>query len=184
VDLKIEAGRVAARVVGTRIYRVTIAIEAVTTKRWQEIVRTSTGRISSLVGLLRGELPDEVMQAVTDRQAGLFPRPREMQMSCDCPDSAGLCKHLAAALYGVGARLDDQPELLFRLRGVDPKDLVERATAGLASARKTTAASTLPAGVEELGALFGIELVDAPSGKAKGSRASRRAPTKRRRSGG
>lgn len=163
VDLRIEAGRALARVVGTRLYRVAIGIEPVAAKRWQEIVRACTGRIGSLVALLRGELPDEVMQAVTDRAAGLFPAPREMKMSCDCPDAAHLCKHLAASLYGVGARLDDRPELLFLLRGVAAEELVDRATVGLAAAGQAPVRATiLEGGAAELGALFGIDLVDAP----------------------
>jgi hypothetical protein len=184
VDLKIEAGRLDARVVGTRLYRVTVAIEPIAGKPWQALVRTCTGQIASLVALLRGELPDQVMEAVTDRAAGLFPRPREMQMSCDCPDAAGLCKHLAATLYGVGVRLDDQPELLFRLRGVNAQDLVERATLELASGARKGAAGgvTLDGGAAELGALFGIELVDEPpdAPPARTPKA-RRAPTRKRR---
>jgi uncharacterized Zn finger protein len=165
VDLSIEPGLVKARVAGTRLYKVQIAIAAITARHWQQVVRASTGRIDSLVALLRGELPDEVLRVVTDREAGLFPRPDEMTMSCDCPDQAQLCKHLAASLYGIGARLDDQPELLFLLRGVRAADLIEQATAGLGTARARTAAPTVPGSVGELGALFGIELVDAPAAR-------------------
>ena len=89
-------------------------------------------------------------------------------MRCNCPDRAGLCKHLAASLYGVGARLDSEPELLFVLRGVRAEDLIEQATAGLAAGPPTAASATiapptLAGGVKELGELFGIELVDAPT---------------------
>jgi uncharacterized Zn finger protein len=162
VDLRIEAGEVTARVAGTRLYKVRIGIDAITDKHWQRVVRGSTGRIGSLVGLLRGELPDDVMRVVTDREQGLFPKPSEMQMSCDCPDQASLCKHLAATLYGVGARLDDQPQLLFVLRGVRAEDLVEHAAAGLSATPGRSSAATLTGGVKQLGELFGIELVDAP----------------------
>jgi uncharacterized Zn finger protein len=163
VDLKIAAGEVTARVAGTRLYKVHIGIAPIADRHWQRVVRASTGRIGSLVGLLRGELPDEVLRVVTDREQGLFPRPSEMQMSCDCPDQASLCKHLAASLYGVGARLDDRPELLFVLRGVRAEDLVEHAAAGLsATPGRSSSAAKLPGGVKQLGELFGIELVDAP----------------------
>jgi uncharacterized Zn finger protein len=178
VDLRIEAGRIQARVAGTRLYKIQIAIAAIEARRWQRIARASTGRIGSLVGLLRGELPDEVMQAVTDREQGLFPKPAEMQMTCDCPDRASLCKHLAATLYGVGVRLDTRPELLFLLRGVYAQDLVEQATAGLAGgAAAAPVANTLAGGLDDLAALFGIELSEAPAAK----RRRKTTPARRRR---
>jgi uncharacterized Zn finger protein len=145
---------------------VTVALRKISDDHWAELVRSCTGRITSLVALLRGELPDEVMEAVTDRETGLFPKPRELTMSCSCPDVAQLCKHLAAVLYGVGVRLDAQPELLFRLRGVDAGALLEHATAGLAAPTSASAA-TLTASRDELAELFGIELVDAPAVKKK-----------------
>lgn len=181
VDLKIAAGEVTARVAGTRLYKVRVGIDPIADRHWQQVVKASTGRIGSLVGLLRGELPDEVLRVVTDREQGLFPKPAEMQMSCDCPDQASLCKHLAATLYGVGARLDDRPELLFVLRGVRAEDLVEHAAAGL-SARpgRSSNVARLPGGVKQLGDLFGIELVDAPvKGRSKTSSRPGRSPGSR-----
>jgi uncharacterized Zn finger protein len=166
IDLRMDGAEVKARVVGTRIYKVRVALAPIAPARWKKIVRACTGRIGSLVALLRGELPDEVMEVVTARGTGLFPEPAELEMSCDCPDSAALCKHLAATLYGVGVRLDDQPQLLFQLRGVQASDLIEQATAGLAaSPRKGTA--TLKGSTSDLAELFGIELVDAPPEKKK-----------------
>jgi uncharacterized Zn finger protein len=100
-----------------------------------------------------------------------------MQMSCDCPDQANLCKHLAATLYGVGARLDDRPELLFVLRGVRAEDLVESATAGLSAGPTSgrSSASKLAGSTQQLAELFGIELVDAPvKAKPKPKRKRRR----------
>ena len=161
VDLKIAAGQITARVAGTRLYKVEITMAPLARKRWHELARACTGRIGSLVALLRGEIPDEVMRAVTDRTGGLFPAPDELDLSCDCPDHAGLCKHIAASLYGVGARFDQSPELLFLLRGVDAKDLIEQASARLGRAGKTSAA-TLAASTSDLAALFGIELTDVP----------------------
>jgi len=92
---------------------------------------------------------------VTDRKQGLFPEPRQIDMDCSCPDVAGVCKHVGATLYGVGARLDARPELLFHLRGVDPQELIEQATEDLAAAGQGAPAAL--AG-DDLGALFGIEL--------------------------
>ena len=69
------------------------------------------------------------MERICQQEAGLFPAPAEIEFSCSCPDWASMCKHVAAVLYGVGARLDEQPELLFKLRKVDEKDLIARAGA-------------------------------------------------------
>ncbi len=182
IDLQIAAGRIDARVSGTRLYTVEIGIAALPGPRWNQIARACTGRIGSLVSLLRGELPDEVMQVVTDRQTGLFPEPRQLKIRCSCPDWATVCKHVAATLYGVGVRLDSRPELLFVLRGVDPQDLVEHASRGLAAA-PGAAATTLMASPDDLAALFGIELVDAPPA-APGKKAPRPLPPRKRKKPG
>jgi uncharacterized Zn finger protein len=178
VDLSIEAGEIEARVSGTDLYSVNISITRLAPARWKGLARTCGGRVGSLVGLLRGQLPDEVMRAVTDRKEGLFPEPRQIRMQCSCPDVAGVCKHVAASLYGVGARLDARPELLFHLRGVDPQELIEHATDAL-----TTTGAGAPAALgdgADLGALFGIELDTAPAAAPAPPlpRRARRPPTK------
>jgi uncharacterized Zn finger protein len=189
VDLQIAAGRIAAQVSGTRLYTVEIEIAALAAARWKSLARACTGRIGSLVGLLRGELPDEVMRVVTDRGSGLFPEPLQPQIRCSCPDWATVCKHVAATLYGVGVRLDTRPELLFVLRGVDPQDLVEQASAGLA-APTTAAVATLDPTAVNLAELFGIELLTTPTparaprqqtGKKAGKQGARKDGTSGRR---
>jgi len=64
------------------------------------------------------------MDRVCREGDGLFPSPAEIKLSCSCPDWADMCKHVASALYGVGARLDQKPQLLFVLRGVDENELI------------------------------------------------------------
>src|SRR4030095_6606459 len=119
LDLAIAAGRIEAYVAGSELYRVTIAIAPLAKPRWRQVVARCTGRIGSLVGLLRGELSNDVLAVLTEGKNGLFPDPREMTLDCTCPDWAGACKHVAAVLYGVGIRLDAKPELFFVLRRVD-----------------------------------------------------------------
>lgn len=132
-DLKIEPGRVTSRVAGNDLYDVAITIKKLPPARWAAIRRKCAGGIASLIELLQGKLSAAVMEIITDRENGLFPRPAEIEMDCSCPDWATMCKHVAAALYGIGARLDDRPELLFVLRGVDHQDLLgERTLARLA----------------------------------------------------
>lgn len=168
-DLQVEPGQVTALVCGTELYRIAIKIQALPVDTWKAIKAQCAGQIGSLIELLQGRLSKGVMEVVTRRDGGLFPKPREIGMDCSCPDWADMCKHVAAALYGVGARLDQQPELLFKLRKVDHLELIGEAGAATAAAgrRKTTRARTLsPA---DLAGVFGVELEpgsdpDAPAG--------------------
>ncbi|MEY4484757.1 MAG: hypothetical protein RL693_2209, partial [Verrucomicrobiota bacterium] len=114
-------------------------------------------QITSLIGLLQGKLPAPVMQAVTSQETGLFPEPRDIKFVCSCPDHADLCKHASAALYGVGARLDERPDLLFLLRGVDHTELIDEASAAVMA---QSDASDVGDDLGDLSAIFGIELED------------------------
>jgi uncharacterized Zn finger protein len=135
----------------------------------------SAGKIGTLVELLQGRLSKAVMQLVTDRDRGLFPKPKEITMRCSCPDYAGMCKHVAAVMYGVGNRLDSSPELLFVLRGVDHRELIEQAIP-TAPIKATSTAPTIAA--DDLGAIFDIEIGDAPVAKAADRVPKKPAPKK------
>ena len=150
--LKIDPGQITALVSGTSLYQVTISVTPLEGKLWKEIQKQCSGQVASLLELLHGQFSHHVMKIVTDRLHGLFPQPNQIKLDCDCPDGARMCKHLAAVLYGVGSRLDDQPEMLFRLRQVDPMELF---TAGL-SLPTANNAQVLPD--EQLSDIFGIEL--------------------------
>src|SRR3990172_5721965 len=156
VDLAIARGRVEARVAGSELYTVTVHIAQMKRARWRRVVTRCTGRIGSLVGLLRGELSGEVLAVLADAKEGLFPAPREITMDCSCPDWAGMCKHVAAVLYGVGARLDEKPELFFTLRQVDQTELLSSATSGGISRAGAGAGKRIAA--EKLADVFGIEI--------------------------
>ena len=127
LDLQIAKGEVRAMVSGSALYTVRVAITPTTTKRWKAICKDCAGSIDSLVELLQGRLSEGVMDRVCREGAGLFPAPKEIELSCSCPDWADMCKHVAAVLYGVGARLDHNPALLFKLRGVDENELLASA---------------------------------------------------------
>ena len=160
LDLTIAGGRIEAYVAGTELYRVTIAIAPLAKPRWGRVVTRCTGRIGSLVGLLRGELSADVLAVLTDVKDGLFPEPRELSLDCSCPDSAEVCKHVAAVLYGVGLRLDARPELFFVLRQVDQAELLTSATAGAVSRARPAAGKRIAD--DRLSAVFGIDLEDGP----------------------
>ncbi|PIP36635.1 MAG: hypothetical protein COS92_01860 [Desulfobacterales bacterium CG07_land_8_20_14_0_80_52_14] len=156
IDLQIEAGRVRALVSGSAIYEVDIEIKPLVKKRWTDIKRWCAGRIDSLVELLRGSISKGVMEIVTRKGEGLFPSPSEISMRCSCPDWATMCKHVAATLYGVGARLDHKPEFLFILRGVDPAEMVEAVVDQPPVAGKTRKGRVLE--TSELSSIFGVDM--------------------------
>ena len=161
IDLVVGKGEVKAQVVGSSLYKVTIKVTAVPDQQWQAITSDCAGSIDSLVELLQGKLSDAVMERICKPGTGLFPTPKEIHLDCSCPDWADMCKHVAAVLYGVGARLDAEPELLFQLRRVDAADLVRRAGAGLPTAGKRPASAKV---LDDalLGDVFGIEMDQAP----------------------
>ena len=156
VDLAIARGKVEALVAGSELYTVTVRIAQMKRARWRGVVSRCTGRIGSLVGLLRGKLSAEVLAVLADAKDGLFPEPREITMECSCPDWAGMCKHVAAVLYGVGARLDEKPELFFTLRRVDETELLSSATSGAISRADAGAGKRIAVG--KLADVFGIEI--------------------------
>ena len=167
LDLHIEKGKVEAYVAGSELYTVRIGLKQLSAPRWQQIITACAGRIGSLIGLLRGELSSEVLTVLTHERDGLFPAPREIDLSCSCPDGAYMCKHVAAVLYGVGARLDQSPELFFVLRQVDQAELLAGAHAAdvLATAGATSGGTAGKKRIASsaLSALFGIELDDSPA---------------------
>lgn len=166
VDLQIEAGRVRALVSGSSMYDVDIEIAPLAKRRWLEVKRQCAGQIGSLVELLRGAISASVMKIVTRDETGLFPSPREISLSCSCPDWATMCKHVAATLYGVGARLDHAPELLFVLRAVDPAEMVAAAVDQPAADGRRRRGRVLESG--ELSSIFGIDVDDEGGGRARG----------------
>ncbi|MDE0459111.1 MAG: hypothetical protein OXI15_17580, partial [Chromatiales bacterium] len=122
--LAIRTGRIDAIVSGSDLYDVTIRIDKLKAAVWKSVKSRCSGQIGSMLELLQGKLSEQVMSIVTDRERGLFPKPGEIRFDCTCPDWASMCKHVASVLYGVGSRLDDRPESLFLLRGVDTGELI------------------------------------------------------------
>ena len=164
LHLAIEPGTVRALVQGSELYEETIHITPLSAQKWKTIQARCQGKIGSLIELLQGRISDEIMAIVTDPNDGLFPKPKEIQLNCSCPDWATMCKHVAAVLYGVGARLDTHPELLFKLRGVDHNDLISAAATASTLDRSTQpSARRRTLDPARLGDVFGIDLTSTPA---------------------
>jgi uncharacterized Zn finger protein/DNA-binding transcriptional regulator YiaG len=158
--LQISEGTIDAIVIGNHPYNVQISIAELSDHKWLQIKKQCAGQIGSMIELLQGKLSKSIMSIVTDRSSGLFPLPGEIKFNCDCPDWADMCKHVAAALYGAGRRLDEEPELLFILRGVNVEELiaagaVDQMTAGDGDRKSGRSCRVASVNLEDV---FGIDL--------------------------
>lgn len=163
-NLDIDTGKVTALVAGQSLYEVTIKIRPLDQNTWTAIKAACAGHAVSMLDLLAGKLSEHVLHVITHREDGLFPSPREIKPICTCPDWADLCKHSAAVLYAIGLRFDEQPELFFKLRGVDHAELIEQATAFAIEPSSGDAVVLADADVADV---FGIELGGALSSEAE-----------------
>ncbi len=177
VDLAVSRGKVEALVTGSDTYKVKIDIAVAAPARWKAICADCSGSVGSIVELLQGKLSSRVMERVCRADDGLFPAPKEIKLSCSCPDWADMCKHVAAALYGVGARLDVDPNVLFTLRGVDRAELVS--TGADVSITQSAAGSARVLVEDDLSALFGVE-IEPPAATRATPAATRATPAAKR----
>ena len=159
IDLSITKGRIQAKVQGSRKtpYKVEIRISPLSEERCQEILQTCGKRVETLEKLLAGDFPEELKELFTQR-GGLFPSSREISFSCSCPDWALMCKHVAAVLYGIGARLDENPSLFFELRGIEMGRFIDVAIASRVERMLKNAGQTSGRTIDErdIRGLFGI----------------------------
>ena len=175
LDLRIEQGQVTSLVQGTasKPYSVTVDIKELPANIWKRITVACEGKLDSLQELLMGKFPKTLSEIFTAQGKGLFPSPKEISFSCSCPDWAYMCKHVAATLYGIGARLDEEPGLFFKLRKVEMNDLISRAVEDktqklLKKARKK---SSRVIDDSSLSDVFGIDLEDTAPVKVKARKA-------------
>ncbi len=178
LDLQIRPGEITALVSGSELYKIKIQIASLSKPRWQAVCDDCSQSVHSLIDLMRGKLSSDVIQRLTDKKDGIFPEPSEIRQSCDCPDYADLCKHLAAVLYGIGHRLDSEPQLLFVLRGVDQADLIARSLTS--DSVHETIGGDQPSEIaeDELSDIFGIEFAS-PTGGAPESASQKVAKPRR-----
>ncbi|MCL5282918.1 MAG: SWIM zinc finger family protein [Planctomycetes bacterium] len=183
LDLQIKSGQVKALVQGSQgsPYTVTIKIKPISEPVWKQIRAACAGQLASLQELLEGRFPRGLAELFTAKGSGLFPSPQEIDFHCSCPDWAYMCKHVAAVLYGIGTRLDEDPSLFFVLRRMKMDDLITQAVQDkserlLKQAKKKTARVLDDA---DLGEVFGIEMEPAAASEKEGTAAQTAAPTPR-----
>ncbi len=185
LDLQVQPGRVDALVQGSasKPYEVEITITGIVPAKWNSIKSECEGRLDSLQEFLLGKFPKSLGEIFTAKDKGLFPSPQEIKFSCSCPDWASMCKHVAAVLFGIGARLDEDPGLFFKLRKVDMNDLISGAVADKTRELLQKAEKKTSRVMEEsnLSDIFGIDLDNPgnadttdvkPPKTAKGSKSS------------
>jgi len=160
IDLQVNNGEISALVSGSSIYKINISISSIMAKKWKSLVNECSGKIESLIELLQGKFSKGVMEIITHPEKGLFPHPKEIKLSCSCPDWADMCKHVAAVLYGIGARLDERPEELFLLRQADHFELLAKASTATLKTKPDNEAPSIAD--SDLSALFGIEIEQTP----------------------
>lgn len=175
--LAISKGSIRAIVSGSDLYNVSVKIAPLARKKWQSVSKRCAGQIGSMLELLQGKLSASVMEVVTGQQDGLFPLPGEITFTCDCPDWADMCKHVAAVLYGVGARLDEQPELLFLLRGVDHEELITAPAVTGAVIKRGGRRKKIAA--KDLSGVFDIDIVAEKPAKVKTKTAKKKTAKKK-----
>ncbi|WP_300668225.1 hypothetical protein [Desulfoluna sp.] len=185
LDLQVTAGKVTALVLGSESqpYTITVTIAPMLISKWKALKKAAMGTMDSVQTLMAGRLPEAMADLLTAKGKGLFPSPTEISLHCSCPDSATLCKHVAASLYGVGARLDEDPSLLFLLRRVKVDDLISETvneTKGELLRKAGKKSDRVIDDADGLSDLFGIDLGEAepptPKPAAKGRKKSAGAP--------
>ncbi|MGE3539145.1 MAG: hypothetical protein AB7N91_17160 [Candidatus Tectimicrobiota bacterium] len=161
LDLQLTAGRITALVQGSRAqpYKVVIKVDPLQASHWATIRAACAGSFDSLRELLAGTFPQALKDLFFAQGSGLFPAPRDIHFDCSCPDWASMCKHVAAALYGVGSRLDDDPGLFFTLRGINIDEIIAQTVTDTTETllRKAAAPGSNILPDVDLGDVFGLQ---------------------------
>lgn len=191
IDLQISQGQIEALVQGSSLYKVSISIRSLGPSRWQQFKRACSGKLTNLLDLLQGRLSKDILADITASGTGLFPAPKEITLKCSCPDWAEMCKHVAAVLYGIAARLDTQPEMFFTLRGVDMDDLISTASAAAVAPGQAGPATADGLSGADLSDIFGVDiettaqppveaLVETPASSGRQTRRAAKKPAKKK----
>ena len=121
-------GGIKAKVQGSRAtpYKVSLDINPLTDAQWEKVIDALADQAIFTAQLLAGEMPQDIEEAFTQVGVSLFPeKSAELVTKCSCPDYANPCKHVAAVHYILGERFDEDPFMLFRLRGRTQEQILE-----------------------------------------------------------
>ena len=167
LDLQVEPGEVIALVQGSGLnpYSVSVKIQTLKKETWQRMKTACEGTLESFQELLAGNFPKALGEIFICKDSGMFPAPREIKFDCSCPDWADMCKHVAAVLYGVGVRLDEDPKLFFRLRDAGIDELIKQAVAGKVEKLLEKAGRKSGRIIEDkdIASVFGIDMEEQPA---------------------
>jgi uncharacterized Zn finger protein len=119
IEAKVQGSR-------KRPYNVTINIDSLSSAQWEKVIDALAEQAIFTAQLLAGEMPDEIEEAFKAAGVSLFPETEvELMTNCSCPDWANPCKHVAAVHYILGEQFDEDPFLLFRLRGRTQEQILD-----------------------------------------------------------
>ncbi len=127
-SLAIGTGQVKAKVQGSRAtpYSVTLKIKPLTDTQWDRVIDAMSERAIFAAKLLAEEMPQNIEEAFHAADVVLLPQSSgDITADCSCPDFANPCKHIAAVYYLLGERFDDDPFLIFQLRGRSREQVLE-----------------------------------------------------------
>jgi uncharacterized Zn finger protein len=127
IEINVEPGHVSARVQGSRRrpYQVSIKLRPLSNRQWNKVFDALAEQAIFAAQLLNGEMPADIEQVFDAIQVPLFPASRgDLKTNCSCPDWANPCKHIAAVYYLMGERFDQDPFLLFELRGRSKDEVI------------------------------------------------------------
>jgi uncharacterized Zn finger protein len=147
-DLDIRKGEIRARVQGSRseAYQVTIRLKRINRPGWKKIAESLKKRPIHLARLLSGNMPQAMEEIFEENRLSLFPeRHGDLRTECSCPDWSNPCKHIAAVYYLLAEQFDNDPFLLFRIRGMGRKAFFDLLEEGSLQGKETISpASDIP----------------------------------------
>lgn len=133
-SFEIEKNKITAKVRGSvnayfgvykePTYNIDIEITPIAKTRWSEVIQRLSSKASIISRLLLNEVPENIEDTFDDLGLHLLPQSsKDFKTNCSCPDYANPCKHIAGVYYLVASQLDNNPWLLFELRGLSKAEL-------------------------------------------------------------
>src|SRR2546429_7173903 len=127
VSIDVEPGIVKAKVQGTqpRPYSIKIKLKPLSDQDWDKVTEAMASQAIFAAKLLAGEMPTDIEEAFDAVNVALFPTAEtDLDTKCSCPDSSNPCKHIAAVYYLLAERFDEDPFLIFKLRGQTKEQII------------------------------------------------------------